>query len=85
MITSGLDAHAHAILVGELERRSGVLASLADDSRAAVQETAERTVAALTLAILDLAAGEPALAAALRSIYGADGIANPAAVPAHWH
>jgi hypothetical protein len=82
MIASGLDVHARAILSGELERRNGVLGSLPDASRAAVHEVAQGTIAALTKAILELAAAEPALAAALRSIYGGKSIVSPPAVPA---
>ena len=81
MIASGLDGHARAILTAELERRNGVLGSLPDASRTAVQEAAQRTVAALTEVILELASRELALAAALRSIYGAESRANPPAVP----
>jgi hypothetical protein len=82
MIASGLDAHARAILARELERRNRVLGSLPETSRAVVQEAAERTVVALTKAIVELAAEEPAVAAAIHSIYASDGLAFPAAVEA---
>jgi hypothetical protein len=82
MIASGLDAHARAILARELERRNRVLGSLPETSRAVVQEAAERTVVALTKAIVELAAEEPAVAAAIHSIYATDRLADPAAVAA---
>jgi hypothetical protein len=82
MIAAGLDAHARAILAGELDRRGGVLASLPTPSRAAVREVAERTVVALAEAIVELAAEEPALAAAINAIYATDGLAFPAAATA---
>jgi|GraSoiStandDraft_27_1057306.scaffolds.fasta_scaffold104676_2 hypothetical protein len=82
MIASGLDADARAILARELERRNGLLGSLPETSRAVVQEAAERTVVALTKAIVELAAEEPAVAAAIHSIYATQSLADPAAVAA---
>jgi hypothetical protein len=59
-----------------------VLRSLPAASRAAVQEAAERTVVALTETIVQVAAEEPAVAAAMRSIYAAYGVTDAAAAAA---
>jgi hypothetical protein len=72
-----LDAHAQATLAGELKRRQALLDSLPPASRAAVEHTARTAVAAVTAGLLEDAAREPALAAALASIY-----AVPTAAPA---
>jgi hypothetical protein len=82
MIAAHLDAHARAILARELERRNRALGSLPATSRAAVLEAAERTVAALTEAIVQVAAEEPAVAAAMRSVYAAYGATDAAAAGA---
>ena len=69
MIAPALAAHARRVLTHELERRQGLLGALAPSSRAAVERIAERTVAAVTAAMLEQAEQEPAVAAALVSIY----------------
>jgi hypothetical protein len=81
MIAAALDAHARATLAGELRRRHALLDSLPPASRAAVEQTARKAVAAVTAALLEDAAREPALAAALASIYAVPSPA-PAAAPA---
>jgi hypothetical protein len=70
MIAAALDAHARTVLAGELERRRALLRSLSPSSRAAVERVAQQTLAGLTTAILEHAARDPELAAALESIYG---------------
>jgi hypothetical protein len=73
MIAAALDAHAQAVLEGELKRRHALLQMLPSASRSAVEQTARQTLAAVTAAIFEHAEREPAVAAALHSIYAAPG------------
>jgi hypothetical protein len=70
MIAAAFVAHARALLARELERRHALLDSLPATSRTAVEQTAQRTLTAMTAAMLEDANREPAIAAALESIYG---------------
>jgi hypothetical protein len=84
MIAAAFDAHAHAVLARELKRRQALLDALPPASRTAVEQTARRTLAAVAAALLEQAEREPAVAAALHSIYGAPsrGTLTPAAARA---
>ena len=79
MIATALHADAHATLARELRRRQALLDSLPPTGRAAVEQAARRTLAAVTAAMLEDAEREPALAAALASIYAVPSPAPAAA------
>ena len=73
-------SHARSVLDHELHRARGRLTALPHDQRREVEEVSARVAAALVDGVLDCARGDPVLAAALASIYGAEPAWEPRAV-----
>jgi cytochrome P450 len=67
-----MTVHDHARRIARAELGHRRLASLTPADRAAVEELAASLAAALADALVETAAGEPALAGALATIYGAE-------------
>jgi hypothetical protein len=74
---NALHAHAQSLLAVELVRRRRLLRQLPAARRLVVEHTIERALRASVEAVAEQAQADPALAAALDSIYGADAVPVP--------
>jgi hypothetical protein len=73
-VGDGFRAHAAALVERELSRHGSAFAALPPDRRAVVEALAVRAVAKAADGVLEHARADAAVASALASIYGADGV-----------